>query len=390
MAEAPLVLLDALLVTDQPTGVGRAILELTRALAADRRGLRFAVLATHREQFAFLDGVPDWQVVDCPGARGGAARKALYTQTALPSLAKRLGAALIHSLQFVAPLAAAPPRVVTVHDLSYRLFPETVEPLRRRYYRVVVPASLRRAAAIVANSRATAADIATAFPFTRGRVAVTPFGTPSWVWDHDAAPPAGPDAPYLFVGTLEPRKNLPRLLVAYRGLLAREERLGAGRFPDLVLVGGRGWLDSPLRRPLEELRARGRLRLEGYCGPDRLWEWYATARALLFPSLYEGFGFPILEAMAAGLPVLTADRGAMREVAADAALRVDPLDVSALTDALARIHLDEQLRHQLRVSGRERARLWSWERTAAATVAVYRRTIAAAGAGGGEIHVAAP
>jgi len=390
MREAPLILLDALLVDAQPTGVGRSILELTRALAARDRGLRFGVLATDPGQFGFLAGVPAWRVVECAGARGGTLRKAAFTQVALPRLARSLGAAALHSLQFTAPLLPGPPCVVTVHDLAYRLHPDTVERARRWYYRGIVPASLRRAAAVVTNSRATAQDVARAFPFTAPRITVTPFGTPSWVWERPAPSPAGPRAPYLFVGTLEPRKNLPRLLEAYRRLLDAPRHPDAPPLPDLVLVGGRGWLDSPLRGPLAALQANGRVRLEGYCGPERLWELYGSARALLFPSLHEGFGFPILEAMAAGLPVLTADRGAMREVAGDAALLVDPLDVAGLAAAMERIHADERLRADLIARGTARARAWNWERTAEATVEVYRRLVASGGGAGAEIAVAGP
>ena len=179
------------------------------------------------------------------------------------------------------------------------------------------------------------------------------------------------DAPFLFVGTLEPRKNLERLLRAYRR--CRDERRdGARTTPRLVLVGGRGWKDSNLRTLIEGLRADGALDLHDYCDTDALWRHYGTARALLFPSLHEGFGFPILEAMAAGLPVLTADRGAMAEVAGDAALLVDPLQEAAIAAALHRLGDDAGLRQDLGRRGPARAREWTWERTAAATAQCYR------------------
>jgi glycosyltransferase involved in cell wall biosynthesis len=380
LAERPLVLLDALLVRAEPTGVGRAILELTAALGAADRGCDFAVLATHPELFPDVAGAPGWRVVPCPGARGGTARKALYTQAALPRVASRLGASLLHSLQFVAPLRLPCPSVVTVHDLGYRHFPGTVEQPRRAYYRLAVPASLRRAAAVTTNSEATAADVEAVFPFTAGRVRATPYGTPSWVWRQAPAREtagAAPEAPFLFVGTLEPRKNLPGLLAAYRLFAAQWEGSGApGRPPGLVLAGGPGWGDGPLRRPLADLQARGLVRCEGYCGPDRLWELYRSARALLFPSLHEGFGFPILEAMAARLPVLTSDRGAMREVAGDCALLADPEDPAGLAAALRRLGSEPDLRRRLAERGWERARAWTWQRAADATVEVYRAVLA--------------
>ncbi len=148
-----------------------------------------------------------------------------------------------------------------------------------------------------------------------------------------------------------------------------------GAAPALVLVGGRGWKDSGLRVLIEELRAEGALQLHDYCEPGELWQHYGSAGALLFPSLHEGFGLPILEAMAAGLPVLTADRGAMAEIAGDAALLVDPLDESAIAAALHRLCDDAPLRRDLARRGRERAREWTWQRTAAATAQCYREVL---------------
>lgn len=368
----PLVVLDALLLRPQPTGVGRAILELTTALADEDRGLDFAVLATHPSLLAGIADRQGWRVVGCPDAAGGILRKAAFTQLRLPGLLRRLGADVLHCLQFVAPLRVPCPVVLTVHDLAYLRFPETVEEPRRSYYRLVVPGSLRRAAAVVCNSDATAADVRERFPAVAGRVRTTAFGTPSWVWR--MPPPAVArldDAPFLFVGTLEPRKNLERLLRAYRR--CRDERREKGRnTPRLVLVGGRGWKDCTLRTLIEELRSAGDLELHDYHENDALWRQYGSARALLFPSLHEGFGFPILEAMAAGLPVLTADRGAMAEVAGDAALLVDPQQEAAIVAAIHRLCDDAVLRQDLARRGSARAREWTWERTAAATAACYR------------------
>ena len=377
------VVLDALLVGRNPTGVGRSILELTRALASRDRELDFVVAATEPEMFDHLQRVPHWSVVACPGARGGTFRKALHTQTALPRLCRRLGADLLHSLQFVAPLRLPCPSVVTVHDLGWQLFPATVERPRRAYYRLLIPASLRRAAAVVTNSEATAADVRRLHPVAAPRVVPTPFGTPSWVWRRDGAgtPPGSPAngrPRFLFVGTLEPRKNLEGLLAAYEYFLesARSSGRAASSCPALLLVGGRGWRDSRLRQRIAELRSRGHLEVRDYCGQESLWELYRTAHGLVFPSLHEGFGFPILEAMAAGLPVLTANRGAMAEVAGDAALLVDPEARRDLAAALAEMAWNDDLRAELRGRGFARARFWRWDRTADLTAGVYMDVLA--------------
>ena len=322
MTDRPHVILDALLVRAAPTGVGRSILELVGALAAAPRPQRFTVLATVPEMFSDLAGRDDWQIVPCPAAAGGNLRKSFFTQLKLPGLVRELGGDLLHSLQYVAPLRLSVPSVVTVHDLAFWRFPETVEQPRRAYYRWLVPRSLRSAAAIVTNSQSTAADVADRFPELTDRIQVTPFGTPSWVQRQavlaDGAPGsesgAGdvPQRPYLlFVGTLEPRKNLERLLAAYPRYRseARARGIADRDIPRLLLVGGRGWKDTTLRQQMASLVAEGCLEVRDYCETEELYRYYRSARGVLLPSLHEGFGFPILEAMALGTPVLTANRG---------------------------------------------------------------------------------
>ncbi len=378
----PLVAIDALLLRPRPTGVGRAIIEWTRALAREDRGLDVVVLCTHPEMLDDLAGRPGWRLVRCPEAAGGTLRKAIWTQWRLPAVLEELGADLLHTMQFVAPLRSPCPLVVTVHDLGYLRFPGTVEQPRRMYYRTVVPRSLRAARRIVCNSEATAADVRRTFPSISDRVEATAFGCPGWVEGRPVrSTPRPGDAPFLFVGTLEPRKNLEGLLRAYARFLAERDR-DRRASPDLVLVGGRGWRDSGIREVLEPLNASGRVTVIDYCAPDDLWRQYQLARALLFPSIHEGFGFPILEAMSADLPVMTSDRGAMAEVAGDAALLVDPDSEADMVRGLHRLADDPSFREDLVARGRRRRDHWTWEATANSTVNVYRRVIGDAPATG--------
>lgn len=372
----PLVAIDALLLRPRPTGVGRAILDWTAALAAERRAFDVAVLCTHPEMFGHLAGRPGWRVIACPAAGGGNLRKALWTQLALPRLLRGLRADLLHSLQFVAPLRPPCPSVVTVFDLGYLLFPGCTEQPRRSYYRFLVPRSLRNAAAVACISRATAAEVRARFPAVADRIRITPLGVPAWV-DGRPAPdePKPDDAPFLFVGTLEPRKNIERLLLAYRDL--RRLRLGQGRdCPQLVVVGGRGWQDRSLRRLLAAMVDEGGVVARDYCGQDDLWRQYRLARALLLPSLHEGFGLPILEAMAAGTPVLTSGIGAMAEVAGEAALLVDPFAREAVTEGMRRLLDDEALRRRLVARGRRNLDRWTWAATVRETCRIYQDLLA--------------
>lgn len=376
----PLVALDALLLRRQPTGVGRSIQDWTLALAATERPCDFAVLCTSPELLSHLEGRPGWSLVRCPGARGGTLRKAAWTQLAMPRLLRRLGADLLHCLQFVAPLRSGCPTVVTVHDLGYLRYPHTTEQPRRAYYQHLVPRSLQRAAAIFCNSQATADDVQAWFPATAPRLEVIPWGVPQWVQQRSVRDDRAADAPFLFVGTLEPRKNLERLLLAYTEFRRRRDDRGQSS-PQLVLVGGRGWQDSALRRLLAPLAASGAVVVLDYCDQDDLWRQYSLARALLLPSLHEGFGFPILEAMAAGTPVMTSDRGAMAEVAGQAALLVDPFDQERLVAGLERLADDVDLRGELVVRGRANLERWRWEPSARAACDGFMR-ILAAGRGG--------
>lgn len=375
MTARPVIVLEALAVRGRPTGVAGGARELVMALAARDRGYDFVVMAGNGSAFADLAGRPGWsvRVVDATGML----RREWARQVLLPSACRRLGAVLVHALQPVAPWAAPCPVILTVHDLAWRTLPEVIAQPRRAWLRTAVPISLARARLLLANSRTTAAALAEAFPRLAARVREVPHGTPGWALSgaERRDPPAGRGF-FLFVGTLEPRKNLPRLLDAYEMLLART----GGEAPDLCLAGPPGWGLGPVTKRLARPALAGRVRLTGWCAPDELRELYATATALVFPSLDEGFGLPVLEAMGCGLPVLTTDRGATAEVAGGDALLVDPRDTGALAEAMARLARDPALRERLARAGRQRAAAWTWARTADLTAAVYAEIATPAGA----------
>ena len=188
---------------------------------------------------------------------------------------------------------------------------------------------------------------------------------------------AAPEGYVLSVGTLEPRKNLPTLLTVWETLRAGDEH-----FPPLVLAGGSGWGSKALRARIRRLEPYG-VHLVGRVDDARLVELYQAARVFAYPSLYEGFGLPVLEAMACGVPVVTSDLSSLPEVAGRAALTVDPRDAPALARALARVVAEPALAAELAARGRERAAGFRWSTTAAAMEEVFAEALAAGGGSGG-------
>jgi glycosyltransferase involved in cell wall biosynthesis len=298
---------------------------------------------------------------------------------------------VFHASNFVAPPAGRAATVVTVHDLTYLRHPEMVTAASARY-RDLVPRALRRGATVCTPTAAVAAEVAEAYRLPPERLVVTPLGVgPAW---RAATPPdpawlaaSGlPDRYLLFVGNREPRKNLPTLLAAYRELLAAggvrgtPQPRGAGRgaeppgVPPLVLVGPAGWGGEAL--DLAGLPAQA-VRTPGYLPERDLARVVAGAAALVFPSWYEGFGLPALEALACGTPVVASDLPALREVLGDHAELVPPGDTAALADALARV-VDDPGGEPARAARRAHAAAFTWDACARATLAAYQRALEAA------------
>jgi glycosyltransferase involved in cell wall biosynthesis len=296
-----------------------------------------------------------------------------------PRLEQLLRFDVVFAPNFVPPPTRTRRLVITVHDLAFRRFPETAPAATRRWL-TRLDEAVRGAAEIVVPSEATRADLIDLYPVDPDRVTVIYHGV-----DHDRFHPASPgevdrvrrrygiDGPYLlFVGGLEPRKNLPVLLQAYSAL-PDEIR------PALVLAGASVPWNPEGRTALAEAlgdlpaHSRGRVILTGYVGdPDRA-PLYAGAEALAFPSRYEGFGLPVLEAMACGTPVVTSNVSALPEIAGDDAVLVDPEDEGSIADGLRRVLEDESLRVRLRAAGPARAAPFTWDNSARLHVEVLHR-----------------
>jgi glycosyltransferase involved in cell wall biosynthesis len=306
---------------------------------------------------------------------GSATARAIWEQLALPALARRDRLEVLHGLVNVVPLAAPCPTVVTVHDLAFLRRPDLVPARRRRYFGAMLRAAVRRAARVIAVSEWTKGDVVELLGVAPERVAVTHLAADETFRPADAATliafraRQGLERPYvLFVGNLEPRKNVAGLLRAFALLITEVEH-------ELVLVGGEGWMTEEISAALADPRLRDRVRRVGWVEPAALPLWYGAADLFVFPSFYEGFGLPPLESMACGTPVIAANVTALPEVVGDAALTVDPTDAEAMAGAMRRVLFDPALAADLRRRGLSRAEDFSWVATAAATVGVFREVV---------------
>ena len=298
--------------------------------------------------------------------------RVLWEQTVLPRLLRRDGVEVFFSPAFVLPMGWEGAGVVTVHDLNFEVSPQTVHPIRRAYLRRITRWSVLHARRVIAISASTTSDIVRRYGVPDEKVAVIPYGLDG-IFHFEGARAlepivrqryALPEQFLLFVGTLEPRKNLPRLIEAY-ALASRKADL-----PPLVLAGAPGWQHERILSRAQGLGIVDKIVFTGYIPRDHLPGVYAAASALLYPSLYEGFGLPPLEAMGCGTPVLASHTSAMPEVVGDAGILVEPHDVQAIASGILRITKDEALRQQIKERGVERARQFRWDEAARSTLRV--------------------
>jgi glycosyltransferase involved in cell wall biosynthesis len=282
---------------------------------------------------------------------------------------------VFHSPDFVLPPQRRGARILTVHDLTFMRYPEGATPNLRRYLNAVVPRSVKRADLVLADSESTKRDLAELLDVPPEKVRVVYAGVePRFqpIVDEEqlrvVARRYDLDPPFILtVGTLEPRKNLQRLFAAYA--LLRERLAGA---PRLVVVGAKGWLTEGIFAALEESGIKEHVQFPGYVADEDLPAVYNLAGLFVFPSLYEGFGIPPLEALACGVPVACSNAPSLPEVVGDAALTFEPTDVEAMADAMLRLLTDSDLRAGLISRGRDRATHFTWAAAATDLLAAYR------------------
>lgn len=335
--------------------------------------------AAHLEHPGMFD-YPNFRVIKL--RTGGPASIALWRQFALPRQITKLRIDLFHFPSFVASLRIDVPSVVTVHDLAFVLFPEAFSMLLRPYHRFIIPRSVKRCDSVIADSDSTRNDILKHLSRENGRVRTIHLGVDPVRFYHvsDEEKRARlrerydlPEDIILYVGTLEPRKNIPRLIRAFACGVASK-----GLPHHLVIAGRKGWMFNEIFDEVRALNLESRVHFPGFIEPSRLATLYSMARALAYPSLYEGFGLPCLEAMSCATPVVISDRSSLPELVEDCGLVVDPTSVDSIAGALNKICSDDECRRDLSERGSRRARHFSWLTTAKKTLEVYDRTIAEA------------
>jgi glycosyltransferase involved in cell wall biosynthesis len=352
-------------------GVGNYIKNLVCALSKLDSHNQYFLFASS-ENVGHLEGLGENFCIEL--APSNPALRVVWEQMILPLKLKQDKIDVYHGPAFAAPLVKTCPQVVSIHDMTVHLLPEQHSLHTRWYLRVLLPAMLRANNAVITVSESAKADILKFGKVKADHVCVIPLGVEErfqqiqderrlsivrekYALERDFI---------LFVGMIEPRKNLENLVDAFL----------ADSLPqlcDLVLAGSLGWGYSELLRKIEASNDKESIRMLGYVDDADLPALYNAATAFVYPSFYEGFGLPILEAMACGTPVITSSISSLPEVAGDAALLVDPTDTKALAFALQRLVKDSSLREDLSRRGLQRSGLFTWRQSAEKTLTVYWR-----------------
>lgn len=279
-----------------------------------------------------------------------------------------------HAPAFVAPILLNTPSVVTVHDLSFIRYPDSLNFARRNYLQTLTPRSCKAAARVIAVSQSTADDVAELLDIPREKIDVVISGVDEAFHPRSAAEIAAfrtqkqlPERFLFYLGTLEPRKNLPTLIRAYAALppSMRDE-------VHLILGGGKGWDYDDIFQTVEQHQLGQRVHFAGYLPADELPLWYNAAEAFVYPSVFEGWGLPVVEAMACACPTIVSDVSSLPEAAGDTGLRVPPHDESAWTAALQHAIHDADWRAKSGAAGIRRAGGFTWRETAQQMLGVYR------------------
>ncbi len=304
----------------------------------------------------------------------------VWEQTLFPLALRQQDFALVHGLVNVLPLPTKLPSIVTVHDLSFLRMPDKFQRAKRWYLTQLCRASVTKADHVIAVSHQTADDLCHFWKIDASKISVIYNGVGAEFAPAPAVDVAAfrqqrglPARFLLYLGTLEPRKNLLLLIRAYARW--RAQSTPELREVKLVIAGAKGWFYEQIFALVTQLELEDAILLPGFVPVDELPDWYRAAEAFVYPSLFEGFGLPVLEAMACGVPVICSDAGSLVEVVGDNALIFPALDGDALVARLHELFADAASRQALRTGGLVRAQQFSWQQTACATLDLYQTVL---------------
>lgn len=349
-------------------GISRVIYHTLHELGRDARGNSYEV---------FVPEAPSpngWGQLNfrASGRTQTPTRRILWEQTIFARELRRIKPDLVHGMAYALPVGWNGPGVVTVYDLSFLLFPRAFNAANRIYLAATTRAAVKRARRVLTISEHVKRDMVRLLRLPEESVDVT---YPAVEHRFHMLPEADveafrvarglPEAFIFAVGTLEPRKNLVGLLAAYA-------RMSKPR-PPMYVAGGQGWQVSPIFDTVRQLHLTEEVHFLGFVPEDELPLWYNAARLFVYPSLYEGFGLPVLEAMACGTPVITSTAASLPEVGGKAAMLVAPQDVGRIAEEMQRLFDDPQRRMEMRAAGRIQASRFSWRAMTDQTVGSYRR-----------------
>ena len=366
--------IDATALPPQPVGAGNYIIQLIRALANLKINDEFVIFAQQRGHD--LISLPEndsfaWIILEDrnPGSR------LIWEQTLFPRLIRKSGVDLLHSLHYTRPVRLPCASVVTFHDMTFFLYPQLHTRAKRLFFPLAIRASAHQADALTATSESTRQDAIRVLGISPEKITTTQLGVdPAFRPINDAATKRKiaekfdlPERFILYVGLIEPRKNLPMLINAYKGLI------DGGENYKLVLVGRYGWMYEELLRQINNLDLGGMVHFTGYVSQEDLPLVYNLSSLFVYPTIYEGFGLPALEAMACGVPVITTDVSSLPEIVGEAGMLVPVNNVEALHGAMIEVLGDEDLRREMINKGIQRAAKFSWEQTAKLTFQVYQQ-----------------
>jgi glycosyltransferase involved in cell wall biosynthesis len=365
--------IDATALPARPVGAGTYIIQLIRALVDLQSAHKFTVFA-HQNGYNLINVPPtpelEWVIV--PNKKP--ARRLVWEQARLPRLVRNSGVDLLHSLHYTQPAFLPCRSVVTFHDMTFFIYPHLHTRFKRLFFPIAIRLSARKADALIAVSESTRKDTIRILGVSGHKVFTVPEGVSKEyhpIADRELLADIRlrynlPQEFILYVGTVEPRKNLPLLIKSYKNIT------GDGHSIPLVIVGSLGWMYDDVLNQIKMLDLRENIHFTGYVPIQDLPRIYNLAKVFVYPSTYEGFGLPPLEAMACGTPVITTAVSSMPEHVGDGGILIPPEDEAALTQAMLTLLNDHTLQEDLSNKGPQQAKFFTWKRTAQETIKVYQ------------------